>query len=505
MTWQLLIDWNDDLDFSDANEDITGDVMGNLRWELGMRPFENIADENVMKITVNNDDRKYSPEYSSSPLYGMLLPNLLVQLKYDSVVMWQGLTRDVRPDPFLYGKQTATIECQGIKAQLQEYELYTKLYNNVTADIVIADIITQIAHLPITGTFWMVGEPGFSELGQTTYLGQVSDYAILGEGIHIFPYVGDNLQGADSRISAWALIKSLMEVERGHFFLRRDGKVEFWNRHRLLDDTTVDVTIDNTADDIKYATPIEDLVNFVEVECYPRNVSTSTDDLLWQLPQTVTIAPGETETLLAPYVDSNGIELGGEKQRVPGTDLNFARGTADVSYAHFGQRSEITIENTGATEALLDTLNLRGSQITARTPMVARARDDASIELYGKRPMKLNLRLLDDLADAKSIAQYELILRSSVLGRAESVTLEEQITASTDTQIAKGIGDLVRLIDDQLAHDRNYHIIGERHNLDVGNNILKTEWMLQPVPEVTFWLVGVTGFGELGQTTYLGY
>lgn len=502
MTWQLLIDWNDDLDFSDANEDITGDVVGTLTWELGMRPFEHISDENVLRITVYNGDKKYSPENTSSPLTGMLLPNLLVQLKYDTVVMWQGLTQDIRPAPLLFGERTAVIECVGIKSQLQDFEIYTSLYRNVTADVVIADIISQVAHLPVTGTFWMIGVPGFSELGQTTYLGEVADYAVLDVGVHEFAYVGDNTQGEERSMSAWALIQNLMETERGHFFLGRDGRVVFWNRHHLINDTTVDLTIDNEADEINYATPIADLANFIEVQAFPRDESENTDDLLWQLNQVLQIAPGETRELLAAYVDASGLALGGDDQALLAT---FSQGSASVIAEHLGQRSEITLTNNGASAARLSNLQVQGRQITSRYPAVMRAKDDASIGLYGKRPLKLNLRLLDNIVDAQNIADWELLKRNSVAGRAESVLVESQISAATDDQIAKGMGDLLRLIDDQLQHDRNYHIIGERHSLEVGDGILQTEWLLQPVPEATVWTIGVTGFSELGQTTYLGY
>ncbi len=507
MTWLMRIDWQDDGSFLHPNDDITGDVCDQapLTWELGMRPFEPIADESILSFAVWNDSRKYSPEYTGSPLYGKLRPGLGAQLSYAGVVMWQGFTATFKPAPLRYGKRTTLIECRGIKSQLEAFELYPQLYENVTADEVIADIATTIVIPPSASGLWLLGEMGYGELGYGTFLGDISDVALLDGGQHVFPYVGDNSQ-KDGPLNAYTLLKDLAETERGYIFPDRSGKIVFWNRHHLLNDVIVDVTLDNTAEDIAYTTPLEDLVNYVEVECFPRQVAAAATDLLWELSSPVTLPPGTSQTIQTPFVDATTKQKIGAKN-VPtpsGADVVFSAGTGTVSKRDTGQRSDVTIINTGTSTAVLDTLNVRGQSITSNYPAQVTRQDAVSVARYGKHALKLSLKLLDAIPEAQGIADFELVQRNSAAGRAESVKLRDRPTPTHD-QITRTIGDLVRLVDTQLAHDRKYHIVGERHRLDVASHILETEWLLLPKPEVDFWILGEVGFGELGTETVLGY
>ncbi len=505
--WTLKIDWDDDGNFGHPDDNITGDVCDKapITWELGMRPFEHIADESVLQFTVWNEDRKYSPENTGSPLYGKLRPGLAARLMYANTVMWQGFTADFKPAPLRYGKRTTAVECRGIKSQLETFELYAALYENVTADTIIGDLATTLIIPPAASGLWLLGVQGYGELGYGTFLGDITDVALLDSGKHVFAYVGDNSQN-DGSLNAYGLFKDLAETERGYIFVNRAGKLVFWNRHHLLNDVTVDVTLDNTAEDIDYATPLEDLINYIEVECFPRQVSDVTTDLLWELGQPVTIPAGTSQTIQTPFIDTTTKQKIGAKnvQTPSGADLVFSSGTGSVSKVDTGQRSEVTIANTGSTTAVLDTLNVRGRSITSNYPAQVYSQDAASVARYGKHALKLALKLLDDVTEAQSIALFELVQRNSAAGRAKSVKLKDRPNPTHD-QITRTIGDLVRVVDYQLAHDRNYHIISERHRLDVANDILETEWLLLPRPTVDFWILGEASFGELGTETVLGY
>lgn len=507
MTWAIKVDWDDDGSLGNPSHDISADVCDKtpVTWELGMRPFEHIADESVLTFTVWNDDRKYSPENTGSELYGRLRPGLAVELSYGEIVMWRGFTASFKPAPLRYGKRTAEIECRGVKSQLEAFEFYPRLYENVTADVVIGDIATTIIIPPAANGLWLLGEMGYSELGWGTYLGSITDVALLDVGKHIFPYVGDNSQN-DGPLNVYALLKDLAETERGYIFVNRAGKLVFWNRHHLLNDVTIDVTVNNVAEDIPYATPLEDLVNYIEVECFPRQVSGVTTNLLWQLNTPVSIPIGASQTIQTPFIDATTQQpIGAKNVQTPsGGDLVFSSGTGSVSKTDKGQRSEITITNTGTTAAVLNTLNVRGRTVTIPYPASVYAQNAGSVSIYGKRALKLSLKLLDSITEAQDIANFELVQRNSALGRATSVKLRDLPTV-TPMLVTATIGDLVELIDTQLAHSRLYHIMGERHRLNVANGMLETEWLLQPRPEVDFWLLGEVEFSELGLETVLGY
>ena len=78
--WLVCVDWNDDGDFSDTNEDVTSDVLG-----LTLEQFRDLASDHIeaarLELELKNDDHKYSPPNSSSPLSGNLSPGRKVWLR----------------------------------------------------------------------------------------------------------------------------------------------------------------------------------------------------------------------------------------------------------------------------------------------------------------------------------------------------------------------------------------------------------------------------------------
>ena len=65
--WLVHVDWNGDGDFSDANEDVSADVLG-----LTLEHFRDLSSEHTeaarLELELKNDDHKYSPPNSGSPL-----------------------------------------------------------------------------------------------------------------------------------------------------------------------------------------------------------------------------------------------------------------------------------------------------------------------------------------------------------------------------------------------------------------------------------------------------
>ena len=85
--WLVCVDWNDDGDFSDANEDVTSDVLG-----LTLEHFRDLFSDHIeaarLELELRNDGHKYSPPNTSSPLTGNLKPGRKVWVRasypYDS-------------------------------------------------------------------------------------------------------------------------------------------------------------------------------------------------------------------------------------------------------------------------------------------------------------------------------------------------------------------------------------------------------------------------------------
>lgn len=79
-TWKVLVDWDRTGDFLNSSDDITSYVV-NAKWYLGFsQPYANVANDSTLDLVLNNSDKRFSPENSSSPLAGNLLPLRPVQI-----------------------------------------------------------------------------------------------------------------------------------------------------------------------------------------------------------------------------------------------------------------------------------------------------------------------------------------------------------------------------------------------------------------------------------------
>ena len=78
--WLIHVDWNGDGDFSDANEDVTSDVLG-----VTLEHFRDLSSGHMeaarLELQLKNDDHKYSPPNGSLPLSGNLKPGRTVWVR----------------------------------------------------------------------------------------------------------------------------------------------------------------------------------------------------------------------------------------------------------------------------------------------------------------------------------------------------------------------------------------------------------------------------------------
>ena len=67
------------------------------------------------------------------------------------------------------------------------------------------------------------------------------------------------------------------------------------------------------------------------------------------------------------------------------------------------------------------------------------------------------------------------------------------------------ISDRITLRRNEADIDEDYHIEGIEHNIDLVNNTWMVWWDLSSADNQAYWILGIVGFSELGQTTWLGY
>ena len=69
---QVLVDWDDDDNFTGTYDDISSDIK-TMSFIHTRQPESGYMNGAVLNIQVNNNDNKYSPPYASSPLVNKLV------------------------------------------------------------------------------------------------------------------------------------------------------------------------------------------------------------------------------------------------------------------------------------------------------------------------------------------------------------------------------------------------------------------------------------------------
>lgn len=507
MALKVWVDWNNDGDFTDGIDDISADVML-ASWRLGMRnPYQMVADEMTLDLTVKNGDGKYLPENTGGTLSGLLLPNRKVKVAFDTggtTQMYFGFIEwpEVVWSPA--GSNTALITAQltavGPKRQMEELEIPLGIYEDVTGDAIISDVIAA-SSLPaaISGS-WVIGVPGLSELGSTTTLGDETDYAAIDTGVTVFETYGDTTPP-----SAWDVITEVTEGERGKFFFDREGKANWWNRTRLISETTNAGTVSSSGTykpiglDYTYGAQ---LANVIRVDSRPRNVGAS--ETLWELDTTVNIPVGGTVELEARLRKSTGQFSGSSNLTATPT---FSAGTATVTVTPQGGKAKIQLVNESTTAAaVLSGLTLEGAPVVQQNDISIQIQDADSIGTYGKQGLQIDLGSVSDYATAKAIADFELFRRKDAYGEVNWVRFRAAADGTANAHLLDWtIGTRLRVDIDELHHDRDYFVIGEEHRWEPGDGggVHEVKLNLEPAQAGGAWLIGVAGFGELGSTTVL--
>ncbi|MCK6580634.1 MAG: hypothetical protein L6Q98_21290 [Anaerolineae bacterium] len=529
-TWTFKIDWNKDGDFDDSNEDVSARVL-QASWFLGFRePYQDVADNSVLTLVVRNNDRLFSPENSSGALYGLLLPFRAVRVEsFDGTttrIHWVGRIESIQPMVSANGQRTAQIVAAGVMHLYKAAETQLALQENKRTDEIIAELIKEVVIPPAGNQAWILGVEGSSNAGQSTYMSDVTTYSVLEQGKTSFTLTGDNWvrQGgfADAEKDTFDVYHAIADVvgaERGRFFLNREGKAIFWNRHHLLYDVAPTVTFSDDMMGMTYTyAGVNSLKNEVIVVCHPRTVSASSTEILWQLQDDVIVVePGQTRKVYVKFQDEKASRIGGKDVTL--TDVTFAYGSASYTINAKANGAELVFTNDGNGEpAVVQTAIVRGKKITTYNRIEAKAQDQTSMSFYGRRTMRLNLPGLSALEQAQYVADFELLRRKQPRGEVSSLALVSHGKSGGEyhaQQLALTIGSSIAISESQTGHNRRYFIIGEAHELAQGATLWKTTWHLESAPDPVIvggtninpfpWELNATDHSKLGESTYLTY
>ena len=160
-SWTIAIDWDRNGDFSGEHDDITQRVLL-AEWFVGMqRPYQLTADGSTLVIRLNNKDRHVSPENSSGPLYGSLVPLRPVRVTSDdgSTVRthWSGWINMIEPTTNKYGARLANILATGAMQFLKATETKIELQENQRSDQIVDALIQEVIFPPALSDSWVLG------------------------------------------------------------------------------------------------------------------------------------------------------------------------------------------------------------------------------------------------------------------------------------------------------------------------------------------------------------
>lgn len=505
--FRFWVNWDGTGNYS-ADDEISEFVM-DAEWFLGCRgTYRHVADESTAMITVNNTDGRFNPINPRSPLYGNIKPYRRVKIEadYDGQIipLWSGFL--VMPSmgwmpmgPELTGKHTVTLEAVGSKQLIERVEVNLGIYTNTKGDTIIYDALVLAGIYPSLSGVWLLGNVIWGVLGETTSLaGTASTWSDLEVGATTFKSYGDNSR------NAWRVITEISEGERGWFWVGRDGKYHWWNRHHKIINGTLKATVDSTTEQLYGLIGAEwrygdDLANVIRVEITPRQTASS--QTLWTLDSPITIPVGGTEIIEARLRKDGGQFVGASALSSSHT---FASGSGTVAVEPLGGKARITIVNTGGVTAVVSALSLNGAPTQAQHSITVEASDAVSVGEVGRWELGISLSVGGDYDDAKQIAYYELSRRSRLRDTLRAIALKEVPNDGITFADTFMIGERYRLVMDSLSHDKEYWCVGERHKWGVGN-IHEMTCYLEPADASEFWLLGEAGKSELGDTTRVVY
>ncbi|GAB5494695.1 MAG: hypothetical protein Phog2KO_49100 [Phototrophicaceae bacterium] len=499
---------------ADLYDNITNQVM-DARWYLGFKkPYQELPHSSILNLTLNNSDKRFSPDYisgdNSNPLEGLVRPLRPVSVRSGDGTShrqhWSGWIEMVQAKTNQYGERTASIKASGSEHFFGNVETNIEIQQNKRTDQIIERLLQEVDMPQDLTMTTLIGSEGYSEIGITAWIND--DFKIEREveiGKSTLAYAADNwvrrsAEGnqADT-FNVFRALKDTVAAERGRLFFNREGQAVFWNRHHLITNRTIQATLNDAMQDLAYEFAGEgEFANDITVTCHPRTISPNGNVILWQLDNPITVQPGDTREIGASFHDDSDNRIGGKDIYLSGVSIT-GDGTLAMKNAGANRAKLVLKNNSSQYSITLNSAEVRGYKITDFGRMDATSVDLESINFYGHREMSLNLLAIDNQDDAQGIADFELMRRRTPSGKVQTISLKSQAKLGGNQhseQLARTIGDRIKIIESQTGHIGEYFIIGEEQRLSQQATLLETTWYLESATEGDFFMIGEDVIGS---------
>ena len=143
--FKLLVDWDDDGNFTGSNDDITAYVLAPLVASRG-RDFYTTTSGRIQpgrfSCVLKNDSQIFSYWNTNSPLEGKLEAGKVIQLQINDTPVWTGITKNFVPNIRHHELNTINLTASGRLWEILQLRASTVNYQNVSLATAMQHILT---------------------------------------------------------------------------------------------------------------------------------------------------------------------------------------------------------------------------------------------------------------------------------------------------------------------------------------------------------------------------
>lgn len=463
--YEVRIDWNGDGTFSAVGDDVTKRVLERTMLSMSygrdqVRALSPISPGEA-ELEINNSSRDYSPENTSSPLAGNILPgrDLRVQATVSGVTysLYRGFLDDYNVLPDVETK-TVKLTAVDLLGRFRDASVSIDLQSSIRTGEAIGLILDKM------------GWPTASR--------------DLDPGATVIRWYWEE------RTDALAALQKLIASEGpgSTAYVGADGSFVFRDRHHHLTraaSKTSQATFRGTSTSPEpiISTPLvydqgwRDIINDVTIAVQERQPSGDLT-VVWTSDATFSIADGETLSLVAESSDPFYSAVTPEVV----TDYALLSGAVSVALSRTsGQSTTLYITASGG-PAVLQGLQLRAYAVRVTRTVQVKASESASQAKYGVRSYPGgDPAPWAGVHDALAIA--ELILAQ----RAERLPIVRiRLVSANDTrlthQLVRDLSDRVTIVDTETGLNAEFYIERIEHTVLENGLFLETVFGCEKVP-----------------------
>jgi hypothetical protein len=411
----------------------------------------------------------------------------------DPTILWTGHLSELKPSKDLYSVPTVQLEAVGPLGKLKKEITPPAQRNKLSGEII---------HIILDEVGWPLEQRGIDS-GQT----------------EIDPWFVDKKDALNA-------IRDIEETELGFLYESKSGFIIFEDRHRRLkgdhlinqatfsDDGLGDAGFRN----IEYYDPLREIFNEVVATVAPLRVADS-PVILWTFQEEAPVlVPGQSLTWWAEYPNAevdpeNGAYVDSWITPVAGTDIivsGVSSANIGISVTKFANSMKITLKNNGSAPATITTFRARGAPVRKVEPIRVSDEDADSQSKYGVRPFTLPGVWLPNTNMARDFCEYIISRYKDPLPMVRMDFKASKNDRNMRQAIERKISDRVTI---KVSGPRNplglngeYFIESISHKITSWGRVHDVVFELSHAAGDTgYWILGVPGFSELGETTRLAY